>query len=164
MNEICKHEKRELVWTEVGTDGVPISVRTLRFQCTDCGCLFGSSAPMHLANSKTPDVDMVALGFYLQARQEFYEQRRAKLHEEAENQRQEWLENTHSPYLQSSTWREKRHLVLQRAGWKCEGCGINKAAHVHHLSYAHHGNEFLFELVAVCKPCHNRIHGYENRE
>jgi hypothetical protein len=164
MTETCKHEKKELVWTEVGTDGRPIATRTLRFQCPDCGCLFGSSAPMHMANKDTPDVDMVSLGMYLQGKDDFYQYRRVKLREEAEHRRREWLENSHSPYLQTDAWRDKRAKVMRRANWICEGCGVNKASQVHHLTYDHHGNEFLFELVAICTPCHERIHDHDNRE
>jgi hypothetical protein len=29
---------------------------------------------------------------------------------------------------------------------------------VHHLTYAHVFNEFLFELMAVCDECHDRLH------
>ena len=39
----------------------------------------------------------------------------------------------------------------------CEGCGVRRAAQVHHLTYEHVGDELLFELVAVCGQCHDRI-------
>lgn len=61
-------------------------------------------------------------------------------------------------YLKTEEWKEIRKKVLFRAQDICEGCRENHAIHVHHLSYEHVGNEFLFELVAVCKDCHDRIH------
>jgi len=60
-------------------------------------------------------------------------------------------------YLESPEWRQKRDLVLTRSNGLCEVCG-GLAVLAHHLTYAHAGNEFLFELVALCKRCHDRIH------
>ena len=61
-------------------------------------------------------------------------------------------------YLQSDAWKELRAKVLKRASNICEGCGTEKAVQVHHLRYAHVGYEFLWELVAVCLACHERVH------
>ena len=61
-------------------------------------------------------------------------------------------------YLRSPEWEKKRRKILFRANNICEGCGENKAVEVHHLSYKHKGNEFLFELVALCKKCHEIVH------
>lgn len=64
-------------------------------------------------------------------------------------------------YLRSPEWRAKRQQVFERAHGMCEGCATAKATQVHHLSYAHVGNEFLFELVAICDQCHERLHADE---
>lgn len=56
-------------------------------------------------------------------------------------------------YLKSAEWAEKRRRVLQRAGGLCEGCRENPAKDIHHLTYQHVYNEFLFELVALCREC-----------
>jgi 5-methylcytosine-specific restriction endonuclease McrA len=61
-------------------------------------------------------------------------------------------------YLQSEAWRRRRELVLRRALGICEGCGQASATEVHHLTYDHVGNEFLWELVAICRDCHERYH------
>lgn len=61
-------------------------------------------------------------------------------------------------YLRSAAWAALRVKVLSRAQGRCEGCGAAKASDVHHLTYAHAGAEFLFELVALCRPCHVRWH------
>jgi ribosomal protein S27AE len=62
-------------------------------------------------------------------------------------------------HLDSPAWWDRRKLVLKRAGNMCEGCGVVMAAEVHHLTYEHMGDEFLFELVALCRACHARYHG-----
>jgi hypothetical protein len=62
-------------------------------------------------------------------------------------------------YIRSRAWDTKRVLVLKRANYTCEGCGMKgKPLDVHHKTYKNLGDEFLFELVAVCRECHERIH------
>ncbi len=65
----------------------------------------------------------------------------------------------YAEYLASQEWWDRRTLVLERSNGLCEGCREAEAVDVHHLSYAHITQEFLFELVALCAPCHERIHG-----
>jgi len=48
--------------------------------------------------------------------------------------------------------------VFERANGLCEGCAEHTARHVHHKTYEHVCNEFLWELVAVCERCHQAIH------
>ena len=61
-------------------------------------------------------------------------------------------------YLASPEWRRKRTHVMKRCGGVCEGCGEAPAIVVHHLTYEPIGNEFLGELRAVCRTCHDRVH------
>ena len=61
-------------------------------------------------------------------------------------------------YLQSPKWLALRNRVIARAENQCEGCGRWPAVDVHHLTYAHVGQEFLWELRAVCRDCHDRLH------
>lgn len=77
-----------------------------------------------------------------------------------EADRAEWRERYNS-HLASPKWKGLRQRVLARAGYICEGCGIHQAAQVHNLSYDHLGDEFLWELRAVCIECHERFHGHE---
>lgn len=75
----------------------------------------------------------------------------------------EW-KKSYNTYLSSENWRKLRHRVFKRANGVCEGCGLNGATEVHHLTYENFGNEFLFELIAICKPCHDRIHARDSIE
>lgn len=61
-------------------------------------------------------------------------------------------------YYETPQWRSIRARVLRRAGGLCEGCGIAEPTQAHHLTYEHFGEEFLFELLALCEPCHIRVH------
>jgi 5-methylcytosine-specific restriction endonuclease McrA len=60
--------------------------------------------------------------------------------------------------MQSAGWRRRRAQALRRTGRRCQECGA-RATDVHHLTYAHLGDERPDELIAVCESCHNRLHG-----
>jgi hypothetical protein len=66
----------------------------------------------------------------------------------------------YSAYLESEPWKARRKQVLHRSGGFCEaglgGCMV-KAVQAHHLTYRHVFNEPLFDLVAVCVPCHEAL-------
>jgi hypothetical protein len=62
-------------------------------------------------------------------------------------------------YLKSSSWAQKRSLVMKRCDALCEGCRSAPATQVHHKTYDHVGYEFLFELIGICRDCHARFHG-----
>jgi 5-methylcytosine-specific restriction endonuclease McrA len=78
----------------------------------------------------------------------------ARKRAEAENA---WQEQ-YAAYRLTPEWKSLRQRVFARAAGVCEGCGVLRATEVHHLSYEHLGNEFLWELRAVCRPCHARWH------
>lgn len=67
----------------------------------------------------------------------------------------------YADYLRSQEWADRRARVMERAGYRCEGCRDRNATEVHHLSYDNVTREFLFELVALCGECHERIHTEE---
>lgn len=75
----------------------------------------------------------------------------------AARENEEWR-TRYNVYLQSAQWRTIRSRVLDRAKGMCEGCGVEKAVQVHHLTYRHVCEEFLWELRAVCLKCHERLH------
>jgi 5-methylcytosine-specific restriction endonuclease McrA len=62
-------------------------------------------------------------------------------------------------YLKSDKWLAKRRAVLERDGGICQACLIRAATQIHHKTYKRVGDEALFDLVAVCAPCHEKIHG-----
>lgn len=77
-----------------------------------------------------------------------------------ESRKREW-NRWYSNYLASPDWRQKRRLVFDRANGICEGCRERHATQVHHISYANVGNEFLWELVAICRDCHEKAHSHD---
>lgn len=69
---------------------------------------------------------------------------------------EEWWAK-YNAYLCSPEWRARRASVLKRDGGMCQACLERQAGEVHHLTYDHVFNEPLFDLVAVCKSCHDRL-------
>lgn len=69
----------------------------------------------------------------------------------------EWWDR-YNAHLASEEWAWRRRFVLERAGHVCEGCRRRPASDVHHLTYEHLGHELLFELVALCRQCHDVAH------
>ncbi len=61
-------------------------------------------------------------------------------------------------YLKSDAWKRKRSLVLARDKQTCQSCLEQPATEVHHLTYDQIFEEYLFDLVSVCRKCHERLH------
>lgn len=134
---------------------------TLWRQCSQCG-----KAPNAVKKAGYTDEEVAALPEFDEdlgrrhwsARSEriraLTERRQAEYQARADAEWWAWYDN----YLRSPEWREKRKRVLRRANGECEGCGDNYAVQVHHLTYEHVGDEFLWELRAVCPACHERVH------
>jgi hypothetical protein len=72
-------------------------------------------------------------------------------------ERRAWLAS-HDAYLQTDKWRSLRARVLRRDNGICQGCLVQNATQVHHLSYAHWRDELLFELTSLCDACHTKAH------
>ena len=73
------------------------------------------------------------------------------------NQKDKWW-SWYNNYLNTDQWKELRKKVLIRENGICQGCKINKARDVHHTTYANCGDELLFQLVALCGSCHQKMH------
>jgi 5-methylcytosine-specific restriction endonuclease McrA len=153
----CEHQNMRIVLTEFANDGSRYQRAQVRRYCDDCGRLVGSALKNSLATTDTPQLTREEATRPERLWREYAEQR------EAEKQRQEeqWRAD-YENYLLSPEWDDKRALVLKRAKGVCEGCGSAPASQVHHLTYANCGNEFLWELVAICRDCHRNVHGIED--
>lgn len=144
----CQHDNSEIVWRHTSN-----GTRQLRRQCKTCGECHGSALKHELATPDTPRADPLLPKQWEQHWDTKLEEARQRL---AQRNNDWW--SWYNAYLESSDWEYKRRRVMQRANGICEGCRDNAASQVHHLTYAHVGNEFLFELVAICTECHERFH------
>ena len=70
---------------------------------------------------------------------------------------------SYSEYLQHPEFKKVRSQVMTRAENTCEQCQANRATEVHHLKYPPWGTFDVPEnMIAICHPCHCKIHGKEN--
>ena len=62
-------------------------------------------------------------------------------------------------YLQSEKWQAKRREVFATSKHRCRACFSRRyVLHVHHMTYAHLGDEPLSDLVILCSVCHGAVH------
>lgn len=165
--EQCGDDPRKEVRSKTFADGRP----QFCYQCIDCGKLIGKwlakGSPAVLQLTERIPFDEAALEAYNERRNAMYQDRFFAKHREyqqaaetADAQRKQ----EYNDYLKTPAWRNRRELVLKRANNICEGCGKNRATEVHHMTYDHIRNEFLWELVAICRPCHERFHDKAGNE
>jgi 5-methylcytosine-specific restriction endonuclease McrA len=126
-------------------------------QCTRC-FKWGGTLPRSAVSARE-----IALALPLNAAaREVWEGQRRRLRERllaaehADDSAQFWARYTE--YLNSPEWAARRARILERDGFTCQACLAAKATQAHHLTYEHVFNELLWELVAVCLGCHERLH------
>lgn len=122
----------------------------IRYQCLVCGEPVGNSLPKAEFKTQPPPADSAL-------RERYRDTRQAELDAIISKSKADYKQMYYH-YLATTDWRRKRELVLERCAGSCEGCRERAPTEVHHLTYAHVFNELLYELVALCEPCHERAH------
>lgn len=152
----CEHKQ-----TEVRLYTASNGVQHIRRQCLRCGVSIETIKKLNLTRdlSTLPAWDAELRERFMQQQWEIQKQAR----EVQRTREQEEFNDWYATYLTTDRWRRIRERVLARANGRCEGCGQRSATQVHHLNYKHVGAEFLFELVAVCRDCHERLHEIEGQ-
>jgi hypothetical protein len=164
MLEKCQHPQSEIRW-RTQSNGARQAWR----QCLICYQVVGQALKHADVPKDAPDFDEQAREDHWKHVSEAWNQhwqqeqarRQAEYDAKCENRRQEYLD-----YLDTIEWRQKREAVLARDRYVCQaklpGC-IGRASQAHHLTYKHIFNEPLFELVAVCRACHEQLHQDDER-
>lgn len=135
-------------------------------QCLSCGERIGSPIKKSDAIKSRGNLEFL-LPFDESLRASGREAYQAQCRIERETKRAESKANFdewYAEYLNSDEWMVRRQKVIQRAKGVCEGCLSARAVLVHHLTYDHRGDELMFELVALCHPCHERAHRVRGTE
>jgi 5-methylcytosine-specific restriction endonuclease McrA len=53
-----------------------------------------------------------------------------------------------------------RQQVLERDGWRCQGCGRRENLQMHHVDLRSRGGvDNEANLITLCVACHARVHG-----
>lgn len=130
----------------------------LKQQCSNCGQSAGKTFKFELIGGKQnlfkiPLFDEEKLQAYYDRQQQ---KRQADYAVELDEKRKVYYE-----YLKSDKWKLKRDKVMLRDKNVCQACLTRTATDVHHLTYERIYNEPLFDLVAICRPCHEKIHELE---
>lgn len=158
--EKCGHPVTELR-RRIASNGAV----SFRYQCLHCGTSPQQSVPK--ATVRNPDQVPLFDGEihtrWWNAREDRIRAVNQKHIRKQKAEKAEWW-RWYNKYLQSTEWRVRRDLVMARCEGVCEGCRSRPAVQVHHLTYDHVGNEFLWELAAVCTPCHERAHEDADKE
>lgn len=131
--------------------------RMFAFQCAICGASTSSWLKRELITDPEaiPPWDESLRGEYWRRTDA---DRQQKFEAERDLRRVEY-----HAYLKTPKWKAIAQRVNKRANGICEGCGLLPLSEVHHLTYDHVGDEFLFELVGLCSACHARYHGQERQ-
>jgi len=157
----CSHKNRVITHRDVGELK---KMRQYCIQCLDCG--------LHLGQEKKKNVKCKTIPYDKRrddiAREERWRLRslfsnafdRAidRVSEQIDKKRSSERKQEYEEYLRSDYWRIRRERVLVRDNYLCQGCLKNRAEHVHHLSYNHIFNELYFELISLCRECHDKCH------
>lgn len=157
-NGHCDHPGSEIRQRRDGGGAVHF-----RRQCTTCGKSIGSALKKSPELTSAPRWQEELENAFQRARDDEYGDIIQK-HVRKQRDGDEGFRREYDLYLETPEWRVKRRKVLNRANGMCEGCLDRKATQVHHLTYKHVFREFMFELVAICDECHDRMHAQKPDE
>ena len=141
-------------------------------QCANCGA--------KIKETRKGDYSVAALPLFdLQLQEKEHERItaiRENLQEQWNNERDsEWKSeqaqkdkgwrDKYNIYLRTPHWQQVRRRALVRDGFLCQNCFCKvteSSAHGHHISYEAYnrlGFSFAFEVVSLCRSCHDSFHG-----
>jgi hypothetical protein len=157
-NGWCQHPTTELRCRIIANGQI-----TYWHQCQMCGRFPGSAVRKPDDADRIPDADTTL--------KDRYDAQRAAVRQEIEQrhvriqkmERANWWRQ-YDQHVNSPAWKVIRRAVMERAKGICEGCGSRPATQVHHQTYKNFGNEFLWELKAVCDHCHARCHPEQHED
>jgi 5-methylcytosine-specific restriction endonuclease McrA len=74
----------------------------------------------------------------------------------------QWDIEAKSGRLSNEEWDVLRKAALRRDGYMCQGCSHDGIAlDVHHIVPINRGgNNWLQNLISLCRQCHKRIHAW----
>ena len=130
-----------------------------RHQCPRCGCLEGRSIKHPPNMSKLP--------LFSKDKQEAFSEIRNRIGTDIYNRKfrsQGSIQyaNNYADYLASEHWQQLRKAAIERTKGRCIPCFCRErytpATQVHHITYQNLGNENPWELLPVCRKCHEGIH------
>lgn len=136
-------------------------------QCSRCGRNGGSVAKASMSSDEIaglPEWDETLRESWKAKVSAYWDEVREERKHTFE-QRRDQITREYHEYLQSPDWRRRRNKRLAMDGGRCQaqldGC-TGHATEVHHLSYDLRP-EPLFNLVSICRNCHEAVSEMEGR-
>lgn len=147
----CSHSESHIT-RRINSAGGEYYIR----QCLICGQPVSTQLPKKSVLVPCPNFDQVLCDNWLAERDARYEELQTKEAGKTYAKQGEWWDR-YTAYLNSPEWQVRRKKVLARDNYLCQACLERKATQAHHLTYEHVFNEPLFELIAICEPCHTKL-------
>lgn len=61
--------------------------------------------------------------------------------------------------LAPAAYQQLCRQVLERDGWRCQGCGARQHLQLHHKQFrSHSGDDSEENLITFCTRCHELVH------
>jgi 5-methylcytosine-specific restriction endonuclease McrA len=61
--------------------------------------------------------------------------------------------------LAADAYEQLCRQILERDGWRCQGCGAMRQLQVHHQEFrSHSGDDSEENLITLCHLCHRLAH------
>lgn len=146
----CSHENKRIAIRTYKNGGTGAFE-----QCLDCGETIGGAIKQDTipeSEKPLPDLIPIASG----------EHNQYEIIDALETLRKHYMseegKRKHDTYLKSDKWKRLRAKILERDRFLCQGCLTERATEVHHYSYDNLGDEFAWQLVSICRKCHERYH------
>ena len=142
----CRHLNTAIRYRDASN-----GARQYRGQCLNCGAGVGNFI-------KHGDIESPALvePFDEILPEHYNSIKRDRYNDLVHTDRQSWWDE-YNAYMQTPEWKQRRVQVLKRDRYTCQACLNATATDAHHKTYDHFRQEPLFDLVAVCRPCHKII-------
>lgn len=151
---LCKNETCNLTRRKIG------HVVTVYLQCDRCGAAVGGALPrsQHHFWQDYPEWN-ADLAVKWEGEWKRQADETARRRREAREAEWDTLRADYARFCRESPeWSELRNMVIERADGVCEACLVNRAVTAHHLTYEKGPLPPAWELRAVCKQCHARLH------
>lgn len=95
--------------------------------------------------------------------EQWNEERKREFESKQSDQNREWWQK-YSAYLNTPGWQQVRRRVLVRDNFTCQNCFQKVTDYTgigHHISYDAYnrlGYSFAFEVICLCRSCHDDFH------
>lgn len=64
----------------------------------------------------------------------------------------------YAEYLKTEHWQSLRKKALKKASYRCQLCNAKVPLDVHHRTYERLGQEYLADVIVLCRECHRKFH------